>query len=127
MSQSFVHLDKVAARTRATFRQCYQCMIKTPKELWSFISTSSVRLWCGELDEEETVVLRTNVWFALLRCWPHFVTLGATVALAYLNIAGYFVGALLQGDPSRNYQAFYQLCLQVTAKILVNPYSVFPH
>ena len=126
MSQSSFYLDKVIARIGGKLQSCYKSTLKSPKKLWTFLCAFSITLWRGELDEKETVVLRKNVWSALWRCWPHLVTLLATAPLAYLNIAGYFVGATLQGDPSRNYQAFYQLCLQVTAKILVISWSVLP-
>ncbi len=62
---------------------------------------------------------RKSTWSVLRRCWAHIVTLGATVGLAYLNVGGYFVGAELQGNPSKDYQGFYQLCLQFTVKVLV--------
>ena len=91
-------------------------------------------LWRGDLDEKPKVVIqgpakRTprkqraralvtagRVW---RQCWADFVAISATVTLAYFNIPGYFVGNDLQGSPSNNYQAFYRLCLQVAAKLLV--------
>lgn len=126
MSQSSFYLDKILAKFRGNFRSCRKSILSIPKKLWTFLCVFSKSLWRGELDEKEKIVLRKNVWSALWRCWPHLVTLFATAPLAYLNIAGYFVGATLQGHPSRNYQAFYQLCLQVTAKILVISSSVLP-
>lgn len=63
-----------------------------------------------------TLVTARRVWW---QCWAHFVAIASTVTLAYLNIAGYFVGEDLQGSPSNDYQAFYRLSLQVTAKLLV--------
>ena len=77
-------------------------------------------MWHGELDEKESIMLRNIISSALRRCWDQIVTLGATISLAYLDLAAYFVGAEWQGSPSGNYQGFYQLCLQFTAKVLVN-------
>lgn len=65
---------------------------------------------------KQALVKAGRVW---RQCWAHFMAIASTVTLAYLNIAGYFVGNDLQGSPSDNYQAFYRLCLQITAKVLV--------
>lgn len=95
--------------------------------------------WRGDLDEKPKVVIQgtpkrtpsqhlghlvTALVFVTLgrvwrQCWAHFVAIFSTVTLAYLNIAGYFVGNDLQGSPSDDFQALYRLCLQVTAKLLV--------
>ena len=119
MSHSSYHLEKIVAGFGGTSRSCGKYLLEFFKRLWNFLFAFATSLWRGELDEKETIILRKHVWSALWRCWPHLVTLSATAPLAYLNLAGYFVGEIFQGDPSRNYQTFYQLCLQVTAKILV--------
>ena len=120
MSLSLYYLEKAVAKICGAFRSCRKYILKIPTRLWNLSYAFWISLWRGELDEKENVVLRKHAWSALWRCWPHLVTLSATTSVAYLNIAGYFVGQDFQGDPSRNYQALYQLCLQVTAKILVN-------
>ena len=118
MSPTFSFAGKVsvltekASRVRRKSRRCSQ-------ELWYLIRTGFGWLWRGEVDEGEKVVLRKNRCLVLIRCWAHIVTLTATAVLANLNLNGRFVGTNLPGNPDPNYQAFYQLCFQFTAKVLV--------
>ena len=101
-----------ASKGRRKFRRCGQ-------RLWNSILARLAWWWREETDEKEKVVLRKSTWPALRRCWAHIVALAATAALAYLNLAGHFVGVDLPGNPDKNYQGFYQLCLQFIAKVLV--------
>ncbi|KAL8629490.1 hypothetical protein Q9189_004784 [Teloschistes chrysophthalmus] len=77
-----------------------------------------VHLWRGEVDEKPKIVRRQGFWAATKRCWPHFLTLAATGVLAWLNIAGFFVGSDFQGCATPNCQTLDRLALQVAAKIM---------
>ncbi|KAL9576638.1 MAG: hypothetical protein Q9212_006935 [Teloschistes hypoglaucus] len=77
-----------------------------------------VHLWRGEVDEKPKVVRRQGFWAATKRCWPHFLTLAATGVLAWLNIAGFFVGNDFQGCATPNCQTLDRLGLQIAAKIM---------
>ena len=77
------------------------------------------RLWFGAEDEEKKVVVRKSLWGALLRCSIHLIAMFATITIAYMNLAGYFIGAELQGLTGDVIQALDVLCLQVSAKLLV--------
>lgn len=71
------------------------------------------------MDEEKKVVLEKGLKRAVSRCLVHLLAVSATTTIAYLNLAGYFIGSNLQGLTGGVYQAFDTLCLQVTAKLLV--------
>ena len=106
-------------RKKARLWCCVTWMANGPTRLWGSVVAWSKPIWRGNSNEPEKVVLHQNTWSAVRRCWTHFLTLAATGALAYLNIAGYFVGSSLPGDTSDNHQGFYLLCLQITAKVYV--------
>ncbi|KAL8691997.1 MAG: hypothetical protein Q9218_002889 [Villophora microphyllina] len=74
--------------------------------------------WRGEVDEKPKIVRRQGILGAIKRCWPHFLTLSATAVLAWLNIAGFFVGNDFQGCATANCQTLDRLGLQVAAKIM---------
>ena len=77
------------------------------------------RLWRGNVNEEKKAVLQRGLKRVLFRCLIHLSAVSATTALAYFNLAGYFIGDELQGLSGGVYQDLDTLCLQVTAKLLV--------
>ena len=107
------------AQRRSRFRSCAKTISKNSRKAGTTIKTRSKLVWRGEETEEKKVVLRKSFSSAALRCWVHIVTLSATATLASLNLAGYFIGAQLQGLNDRVFQALDVLCLQVAAKLLV--------
>ena len=89
------------------------------RRLRDAIGTSSKRIWRGTVDEEEKVVLKRGSKRAIFKCWVHLLAVSATTALAYFNLAGFFIGSEFQGLTGGTDQAIDTLCLQVTAKLLV--------
>ena len=76
-------------------------------------------LWFGNEDEKQKVVIRRSLLGALLQYSIHLLAIYAIATIAYFNLAGYFIGAILHGLSSDVIQAVDVLCLQVTAKLLV--------
>ena len=101
------------------FQACGRGITKNLKNLYHGIGKFSKQFWRGQKQEEQKVVLRKDFQRAVLQCWAHFLALLGTVTIAYLNLAGYFIGAQLQGRTGKKSQALDMLCLQVTAKFLV--------
>ena len=89
------------------------------RRLRDTLCTSSKRIWRGTVDEEEKVVLKRGSKHAIPKCLVHLLPVSATTALAYFNLAGFFIGSEFQGLTGGTYQAIDTLCLQVTAKLLV--------
>ena len=89
------------------------------RRLRDALGTSSKRMWRGTVVEEEKVVLERGLKRAILKCLVHLLAVSATTALAYFNLAGFFIGSEFQGLTGGVYQALDTLCLQVTAKLLV--------
>ena len=80
------------------------------------------------MDEEKKVILEKGLKRAMFRCSVHLLAVSATTTIAYFNLAGYFIGADLQGWTGGVYQGLDTLCLQVTAKLLVNVFIFLaPH
>ena len=116
-----------ATRSKATIaaiKRAAAGLRRGARKVGDTISAAAKHTWRGELDEREKPVLRQGLWRSLLRCWAHFVTLIAIVVLAWLNIAGYFVGAQFQGCTTVNCQTLDRLGLQVASKILVHRLSL---
>ena len=49
--------------------------------------------------------------------------IAGTIVLAYFNLQGFFVGGLMTGKTDPTSQAIYRLCLQVTAKFMVQGFQ----
>lgn len=100
-----------------------QSLLKSAKDvLRKFGNTSkalSKRIWRGKVNEEKKIVIKSGLKRPLIRCSVHLLAVSATTTLAYFNLAGYFIGANMQGLTGGIYQALDTLCLQVTAKLLV--------
>ena len=110
-----------AFRSKVTnkFRSFDITVRKASQKLRVAISKYVRRLWFGARDEEQKVVVRRSFTGALFQCSIHLLAVSATATIAYFNIAGFFIGEILQGLTSNVVQAVDVLCLQVTAKILV--------
>jgi len=78
-----------------------------------------VRAIHGQEKEEKKSIVQKDFLVALSRCMAHVIPILATTTLAYLNLAGYFIGGELAGIVGSQADAVDQLCLQVTAKLLV--------
>ena len=99
---------------------CSRCVGEFSRRLGDAIGTFFKRLWRGDEVEEKKVVLKKGLKRAVFRCLIHLSAVSATTTIAYFNLAGYFIGSGFQGLTGTNYQALDTLCLQVTAKLLVN-------
>ena len=99
---------------------CSRCVGKVSRGLGNATATFFKRLWRGDEVEEKKVVLKKGLKRAVFRCLIHLSAVSATTTIAYFNLAGYFIGTQLQGLIGEVYQALDTLCLQVTAKLLVN-------
>ena len=108
---------------RATLGQrlnrAYQSSGKGLKRVRHVAGEYCKRLWCGKTNEKEKIVLQKGLARALLRCMIHLLPVSVTITMAYLNLAGRFIGSNLQGLTGGVYQAIDVLCLQVTAKLQV--------
>lgn len=89
------------------------------RRLCNATGTYFKHLWRGDVEEEKKVVVKKGLKRAMARCSVHLLAVSATTALAYFNLAGFFIGSELQGLTGGVYQALDTLCLQVTAKLLV--------
>ena len=105
------------------YSKCQSCR-NGIKDNWQRLgratSISFKRLWRGELDEKKKVVMRKSLLGALMRCLIHFLAVFVTIAIAYFNLNGRFIGSELQGLTGGIYQAIDILCLQVVAKLQVS-------
>lgn len=82
----------------------------------SFI-LNSFKVYSNRRDEPPKIVRNRSFTIALIRCSIHLLPIAVTVVLAYLNLAGYFIGDQLAGGaPAR---ARDMLLLQIAAKIMV--------
>jgi hypothetical protein len=81
----------------------------------------------GQPAEGKKIAVTSSLKAALLRCCVHVVPIGTTVVLAYLNFGGYFIGDQFAGNSSSTAQSTDQLCLQVTAKLIVEAPCSFIH
>lgn len=72
-----------------------------------------------ESPEQPKVVIRRDLVTAILSSWVHLIPVGATTALCFFNLNGYFVGESLSGSPNQTDQTFYQFLLQFIAKMMV--------
>jgi len=93
------------------------------RRLGDVIATFFKRLWRGNVDEEKKVVLRKSLGRAMFRCSVHLLAMSVTATIAFFSLAGYFIGAELQGLTGGVYQALDMLCLQVTAKLQVSMFT----
>ena len=99
------------------FRDCGRSINKGLQILCEATARIIKRCWRGKVSEDSKVILRKSLAKALLQCLIHFLPICVTITLAYFNLAGYFIGANLQGLYGPVYQALDILCLQVVAKI----------
>ena len=100
-----------------------RCVGKFSRRLRDATGTFFKRLWRGDEVEEKKVVLKKGLKRAVLRCLIHLSAVSATTTIAYFNLAGYFIGSQFQALTGGVYQALDTLCLQVTAKLLVNVFA----
>ena len=114
-------------RFRGTVHSWGRGIRNVSRRLRDALGTSSKRIWRGTVDEEEKVVLKRGLKGAILKCLVHLLAVSATTALAYFNLAGFFIGSEFQGLTGGTYQAIDTLCLQVTAKLLVCVSVLDPH
>jgi hypothetical protein len=73
-----------------------------------------VRPQYGSESEEKKVVVDVSFWIALERCGVHLLPIGASIAMMYLNFAGYYIGSELAGLPG--YTSIDMALLQLASK-----------
>ena len=106
-------------RVRDKYQSCGRGIGTVSRRLRVATGTFSKHVGRGDVDEEKNVVLQKDLKQALGRCSVHLLAVSATTALAYFNLAGFFIGSEYQGLTGGVYQALDTLCLQVTAKLVV--------
>ena len=82
-------------------------------------------------DEPRKAVVTRDLRVALLRSWIHVLPISVFIALAFLNMKGYYIGSTLQGLVDPIWQTFDILLLQICAKLHVSsslawPFYVWP-
>lgn len=90
----------------------------------SILSSGLAKNPFSNRQETRKVIIDHSFGIALIRCSIHLLPIVVTIALAYLNLAGYFIGAYIGNQNSSEAQAGYFLLLQISAKTMVRLPSI---
>jgi hypothetical protein len=74
----------------------------------------------GDNVEEKKIIIDRSFRLAMIRCSIHFLPIAATIALASLNLKGFFVGGEYLGLSGPTALAVDTLLPQITSKLMVN-------
>ncbi|KAF2806259.1 uncharacterized protein BDZ99DRAFT_523721 [Mytilinidion resinicola] len=104
--------------TRALAKRFWTAFYAKCKRLFVWLKCFVRTVFHGAEKEAEKPVVSSTWGYALWHCGIHIIPLLATIALAYFNFHGLFIGNVLQSLYNDTAQAIDRLSLQVAAKLL---------
>lgn len=111
--------SRYASKTVATLKSTASAWSRASNVAWVFLRNlgASILLMFVDRTELPKTIVRRSLLISFLRCFVHMFPMAITGFVAWLNLAGYFIGDQMAGGAENRDRDF--LLLQIAAKVTV--------